>query len=115
MLCVESQSPRLYGAVMTNDEVEQNDSRLFAFDPIRRIDEWSPAMLADPSHTLRLSKGHATSTADWVRLRSRKDLHGYRELRLPAWGRINIAPEGVSVITSSVLQENTTIFHKDAR
>ena len=64
VLCVESQSLRLEGAVMTNNEVEQNDSRLFAFDPIGRIDEWSSAMLADPSHNRRLSKGHATSTAD---------------------------------------------------
>jgi hypothetical protein len=63
MLCVESKSLRFYSAVVTNNEVEQNDSRLFAFDPIGRIDEWSPAMLADPSHTSRLSKGHATSSS----------------------------------------------------
>ena len=63
MLCVESKSLRFYSAVVTNNEVEQNDSPLFAFDPIGRIDEWSPAMLADPSHTSRLSKGHATSSS----------------------------------------------------
>jgi hypothetical protein len=44
---------------MTNEEVQEDDAELFAFDPIRRIDEWPAAMLADPNHTTKFSKEDA--------------------------------------------------------
>jgi hypothetical protein len=61
---VESESLRLDGAIMTNDDVEHNNAGFLASDPIGRVDEWSPAVLADPCHTFNLSKGHASSTAE---------------------------------------------------
>ena len=44
-------------------EVQEDDAGLFAFDPIRRIDEWREAMLADPNHTRKFSKEDAIPIA----------------------------------------------------
>jgi hypothetical protein len=49
---------------VTNDEVQENDAGLFAFDPIRRIDERREAMLADPNHTRKSSKDDAIPIAE---------------------------------------------------
>jgi hypothetical protein len=42
---------------VTNDEIQEDDTGLFAFDPIRRIDEWREAMLADPNHYKKIEQG----------------------------------------------------------
>ena len=44
---------------VTNKEVQEDDAGLFAFYPIRGIDEWPAAMLADPNHTRKISKEDA--------------------------------------------------------
>ena len=49
---------------VTNDEVQEDDAGLFAFDPIRRVDEWREAMLADPNHTRKISKEDAIPIAE---------------------------------------------------
>jgi hypothetical protein len=49
---------------VTNDEVQEDDTGLFAFDPIRRIDERREAMLADPNHTRKSSKDDAIPIAE---------------------------------------------------
>jgi hypothetical protein len=62
-LGTQSEFPRLQVTTVTNDEVQEDDAGLFAFDPIRRIDEWREAMLADPNHTRKFSKEDAIPIA----------------------------------------------------
>jgi hypothetical protein len=61
-------------ATMANDEVEQDNPGLFASNPIRRIGEWRTAMLADPSHTQKLSKGYAITIAGRFPFREGEEL-----------------------------------------
>ena len=61
-LGMQSQVTRFHAAMLANNHVKQNYAGLFTFDPIGRIEEWRTAMLADPSHTLRLSKLDAIAT-----------------------------------------------------
>ena len=49
----------MHVTTVTNDEVQEDDAGVFAFDPIGRIDEWRAAMLADPSHTRKFSNDDA--------------------------------------------------------
>jgi hypothetical protein len=85
----------LYTAVVTNDDVEQNDSRLFAFDPIGRIDEWSAAMLADPSHTSRFEQGTCHLDCGWASFTVEKDFARLQRANVtPAQARNNIAYRG---------------------
>lgn len=63
-LGTQSEFPRLQVTTVTNDEVQEDDAGLFAFDPIRRIDEWREAMLADPNHTRKFSKEDAIPIAN---------------------------------------------------
>ena len=49
---------------VTNEEVQEDDAGLFAFDPIWRIDERREAMLADPNHTRKSSKDDAIPIAE---------------------------------------------------
>jgi hypothetical protein len=54
----------LHVTTVTNDEVQEDDAGVFAFDPIGRIDEWRAAMLADPNHRRKFSKQDAIPTAE---------------------------------------------------
>jgi hypothetical protein len=46
-------------AAITNDEIEQDDAGLFAYDPMRWFGKRRPAMLTDPCHISRFSKAYA--------------------------------------------------------
>ena len=50
LFAVQSEFLSLHMAAMTNDEIKQYDTGLFAHDPMWCIDKWRPAVLADPSH-----------------------------------------------------------------
>jgi hypothetical protein len=63
-LGTQSEFPRLHVTTVTNDEVQEYHAGLFAFDAIRRIDEWRAAMLADPNHTRKFSKQDAVPIAE---------------------------------------------------
>src|SRR5437870_4240452 len=63
-LGTQSEFPRLHVTTVTNDEVQEDDAGLFAFDPIWRIDERREAMLADPNHTRKSSKDDAIPIAE---------------------------------------------------
>ena len=54
----------MHVTTVTNDEVQEDDAGLFAFDPIGRIDEWRAAMLAGPNHTIKFSKDDANPIAE---------------------------------------------------
>jgi hypothetical protein len=60
---MQSEFSRLQVTTVTNDEVQEYHTELFAFDPIWRIDEWCGAMLANPNHTRKFSKQDAISIA----------------------------------------------------
>jgi hypothetical protein len=62
-LGTQSEFPRLHITAVTNDEVQEYHTELFAFDPIWRIGEWRLAMLADPNHTRKFSKRDAIPIA----------------------------------------------------
>jgi hypothetical protein len=49
---------------VTDDEVQEDDTGLFAFDPIQRIDEWREAMLANPNHYKKFRKEDAIPIAE---------------------------------------------------
>jgi hypothetical protein len=66
-LGTQSEFPRLQVTTVTNKEVQEDDAGLFAFYPIRRIDEWPAAMLADPNHTRKISKEDAILIAERFR------------------------------------------------
>jgi hypothetical protein len=53
----QSEFPRLHVTTVTDDEVQEDNTGLFAFDPIQRIDEWREAMLADPNHYKKIEQG----------------------------------------------------------
>ena len=57
---------------MANDEVQEYHAGLFAFDPIRRINEWRAAMLADPNHTRKFSKDDAIAIRRTLPFHKRK-------------------------------------------
>jgi hypothetical protein len=63
-LGTQSEFPRLHVTTVTNDEVQEYHTGLFAFDSIWRIDEWRAAMLADPNHTRKFSKQDAIPIAE---------------------------------------------------
>lgn len=54
----------MHVTTVTNDEVQEYHAGLFAFDAIRRIDEWRAAMSADPNHTRKFSKQDAVPIAE---------------------------------------------------
>ena len=78
-LGTQSEFPRLQVTTVTNEEVQEDDAGLFAFYPIRRIDEWRAAMLADPNHTRKISKEDAIPIAE----RSRSAREGIVSLEEP--------------------------------
>src|SRR5262245_5577517 len=61
---MQSELPSLQVTTVTNDEVQEYHTELFAFDPIWRSDEWSVAMLANPNHTRKFSKQKAIPIAE---------------------------------------------------
>ena len=47
---MQSEVTRFHITMLANDNIKQDHPGLLAFNPIGRIGEWRPAMLADPSH-----------------------------------------------------------------
>ena len=56
---VKTKLPCLHVAMVANDEIEQDNTGLFAFHPISQTGKWNAAMFTDPSHALLMSKGYA--------------------------------------------------------
>jgi len=71
-LGMQSEVTRFHIAMLANDDVKQDHPGIFTVDPIDRIDEWRPAMLADPSHTTKCSKDDAIAIRRTVPFRKRK-------------------------------------------
>ncbi len=69
---MQSEVTRFHIAMFANDDVKQDDARLFTFDPIGRIQEWRAAMLTNPSHTRKFSNHDAIAIRQTVPFRKGK-------------------------------------------
>ena len=78
-LGMQSEVTRFHIAMFTNDDVKQDDARLFTCDPIGRIEERRAAMLTDPSHTRKFSNHDAIVIRRTVPFRKGKVFGGLKE------------------------------------